>query len=381
MRALILDDGVQRSTLTASRALARTGWVVGVGSPDKGFAAWSRNSSRWHWVPAPADDTDGFVRATNEAIASGRYEIVFGSGDAEILALSYRRDDIDATVPYPHHRTVEYAHDKLMLAHAAAGAGVATPRTVEATEEELAAIEGPVIVKARMHWVPGAVGTPGHMEAMLAPGRAEATRRAAQISVAGGRPLLQDNVEGDLLAYVAMVAPGGSVLAHIQQLADRRWPPLTGVSARAVTTRVDDSLARHVKLLLDDLGWFGLAELQFLRPDGEEPQLVDLNGRFYGSMALALASGINLPAIWANLATGRPFSVPGTARSGTRYQWLEGDLRRSWIERRGGLACDAWNTVVHAPRAAHSIWSASDPWPAIRHSGRLIGRAVRKFAR
>ena len=134
-----------------------------------------------------------------------------------------------------------------------------------------------------------------------------------------------------------LVDRAGSVVARLQQEAEGTWPPHVGASVRARTVPVDEELAAGIDALVRELGWFGLAELQLLAPAGGRPRLIDLNGRFYGSLALALAAGVNLPAIWAALATGRPAPPVTPAALEVRYHWLEGDLRRSRREHTGGL--------------------------------------------
>ncbi len=90
---------------------------------------------------------------------------------------------------------------------------------------------------------------------------------------------------------------------------------LSGASCRAVTVPVDPDLSARAAALFRVLGWFGLAELQFLVPAAGPARLIDLNGRFYGSLALAVRAGANLPASWAALATGRDVK-PATAGAG-----------------------------------------------------------------
>jgi len=140
---------------------------------------------------------------------------------------------------------------------------------------------------------------------------------------------------------------------------------------------VDPEFAGRAAALLAALGWFGLAELQFVVPADGIPRLIDLNGRFYGSLALAVAAGANLPATWAALATGRangPVEAvePVTAVAGVRYCWWEGDLRRALRERRGGMARDLAGTLYAGVGAVHSITRLGDPVPALTQARRLL---------
>jgi hypothetical protein len=142
----------------------------------------------------------------------------------------------------------------------------------------------------------------------------------------------------------------------------------------------DPRLAKAAALLVRALRWSGIAQLQFLRAPGAEPALIDLNGRFYGSMALAQAAGANFAAAWARGVLEGRTPDPGPARVGTRYQWAWGDLRRATQERRGGLARDLLGVAGYAVGAAHSVFATRDPRPTARYL-RVAGAAARRRRR
>ena len=364
MRALVIDQGLDRGSLAAVRALARDGWVVGVGSPFRGLAGSSRAVARWHPVPAAQDGVDRYIDAVAAAVASGGYEVVFTADDIGVLALSRHREEIGAVFPYAPHENVVRALDKLELTRAAARVGLGTPATAEADAEAIAAARWPAVVKPRLHsaLLPGA---PGRLSVQIVDGPADARRAIDGIRRAGVEPVLQELVAGRLMSCHAVLDREGRVVARAQQVSQRVWPAEVGVFVRASTVRVDPALAALVAGLLRDLGWFGLASIQFLQPrDGGAPRLIDLNGRFYGSLALAVASGPSYPAIWARLATGRPVGPVPASRPGVSFQWLKRDLQASLRSdgARGTLAA-----LRCSPGAVHSVWSRNDPWPAIRH--------------
>ncbi|MEO6500465.1 MAG: hypothetical protein ABIQ09_00975 [Jatrophihabitantaceae bacterium] len=114
--------------------------------------------------------------------------------------------------------------------------------------------------------------------------------------------------------------------------------------------------------------------MQFIVPADGIARLIDLNGRFYGSLALAVRAGANLPATWAALATGRwaePVE-PMTAGGGVRYSWWEGDLRRALVERRGGLARDLAGALGAGIGAVHSVGRWRDPAPELARARSLL---------
>ena len=379
MRALIVGSEAARGSLAAARSLTRGGWIVGFGSPNRGLAGGSRATRRIHPVPPP-HDIKVFIKAVNSAIVAGGYEVIFGGGDAEVLALSSMRKSVRGIVPYASHDDVLRALDKLRLMEAADTAGVPFPPSLGTSEDELRTATYPLIVKAGQHWSPDRAAGPARLEAIRVHSPDQAITEIARMREGGGELFVQEVVDGDLLAYTALVDGTGKVIADVQQRADRLWPPGSGVSVRAVTEEVDQSLRDMVRPLFDELNWFGLAQLQFITsPDGTR-YLIDLNGRFYGSLALAVAAGCDFPTAWANLATERPVEI-GEAASGVRYQWFEGDLRRAFAERRGGRLADVLSCFTYARGAAHSIWTWRDPIPALSYSGALTARAVRKMFR
>lgn len=362
VRALILDPGAGRSALAGCRALGRAGWTVGIGAPSPTIAARTRWARSFHPVPPP--HKPGFVEAI---VRAGSFDIVLPAGDAEAVALSAARDDIPAVVPYPAHDVVVRSFDKVAVTEIARRCGLRVPEVGD--HHTL-----PVVVKARTH-------ADGRHEATVATTIEELRSAVERLERAGAEPVVQELVRGDLIAVSVVVDRAGRVVARVHQRAARVWPTGAGVSTRAETMPVDPALARVVDAFVQDLGWFGLAQLQFLVPDDGEPRLVDMNGRLYGSLALADAAGVNLPAWWAATALDTEPPATSTAVVGRRYQWLEGDLRRAVAERRGGVVADVAGTFAYAVRARHSIIDLRDPLPALSHAARLVQRAAHKARR
>ena len=164
-------------------------------------------------------------------------------------------------------------------------------------------------MKAGQHWSPERATGPARVEASAPTRRRKRSARSHDFVTEVADVVVQEVIEGNLLAYTALIDATGKVVADVQQRADRLWPPGSGVSVRAVTEAVDQSLRDAVRPLLRNSKWFGIAQLQFIATPEGDRYLIDLNGRFYGSLALAVAAGCDLPTAWANLATDRPIEI------------------------------------------------------------------------
>jgi predicted ATP-grasp superfamily ATP-dependent carboligase len=353
-----------------------------MGCPTRtGLAGLSRFVRHRHVVPRLAAGTNDFLEAVERVVVEGNYQLVFACSDAEIIALSRERERISARMPYADHETMLGAIDKIRLGHAAKAAGMATPPVASSVAEARERWGADAtIVKESLH---GTLDTTGHIshlapESFTDPTAAE--QRVEEIQAAGGVPVLQPFIAGRLMAFSSVVDGSGQMLARVQQVAERTYPREAGLSVRARTIAIDEELAELVSRLLRVLHWFGLSELQFILPTEGAPVLLDFNGRFYGSLALALAADVNLPDIWARIATGREPSQTGDARPGVRYQWLEGDLRAARECSRGPLR-NACECVRYAMGANGSIWSASDPLPGLLAAGTVLSQAARVAAK
>jgi glycosyltransferase involved in cell wall biosynthesis len=174
----------------------------------------------------------------------------------------------------------------------------------------------------------------------------------------GVRIVVQPVLRGPVHA-VAGVVRDGRVLAWVHQRPRRAWPDALGTSTLIVTTPPEPDLEAHAHALVRDTGHDGVFQAQFM-----EGLLLDLNLRLYGSVSLAAAAGVNLPAL--AVADHVPDGEPLRARPGVRYRWIEGDLRLAWerVRRRPGSAARvAWD-LLPRPGTAHgdaSTWGDLGP--------------------
>ncbi|OMQ16225.1 hypothetical protein A7K94_0203975 [Modestobacter sp. VKM Ac-2676] len=97
------------------------------------------------------------------------------------------------------------------------------------------------MVKCRAHW------RPRHrhehrIEARRYPDAARAADRVALLRDAGLEPVLQQPVDGELMALIGLFSDG-RLHGRVQQRSPRLWPTPTGVSCRAETVPVEEDLA------------------------------------------------------------------------------------------------------------------------------------------
>jgi predicted ATP-grasp superfamily ATP-dependent carboligase len=380
MRALIVDSCEGRGSLAAARALSQAGWTVGVGCPRPwGPLGLSRHVRHRHALPPLAAGAAGFVEAVARVVQERRYELVFPSSDGEVFALSQGRDQLGGALPYAPHETVLAAIGKQGLMSAAARVGLRVP-PMAASAAEAYELWGPrpLVVKEDRHGTFAADGHFVHTAPRMVEDLDAAERQVQEIRASANEPVVQPLIKGRLMAFTSVIDGEGQLRARVQQVSERIYPRSAGLSVRAQTVSVDERLASLARELLQELRWLGLSEMQFILPASGEPALVDFNGRFYGSLALALAAGVNLPDIWGRIALGRPPERVQDARPGVRYHWLEGDLKTAYRSSDGTLR-ELVDCLRYALRSNASIWRPTDPLPGIRVALGVGGQAIARL--
>ena len=121
-------------------------------------------------------------------------------------------------------------------------------------------------------------------------------------------PVIQAYVSGRGKGLFALYDRGTPIawFAH-ERLRDVR-PSGSGSSLRRAIA-LEDRLLAPAARLLNVLRWHGPAMVEFRDDERGAPCLIELNGRFWGSLELAIAAGVNFPTLWLQVLQGAPRST------------------------------------------------------------------------
>jgi protein-tyrosine-phosphatase len=200
-----------------------------------------------------------------------------------------------------------------------------------------------------------------------------------------GGVLLQEYFRGDGVG-VELIADHGE-LRHVFQHRRLHEVPLTGGgSSLRCSEAVTPALRAASAQLMRALGWHGVAMVEFkYNPASGEFRLMEINGRFWGSLPLAIAAGADFPAmLHALMTTGRVGEHP-PSRDGVvcrqlarDIDWLEHVLRKAaprglvTLPGRAQVLRDC--LLVFSPRHHFDVQSLRDPWPGLVDLARIAGR-------
>lgn len=378
-----MTDGESRSALAGCRGLADAGHsVAAYAARLPAPAHWSRSVDRRLSGPDPIDDPEGFLTCLERALYDREYAVLFTASDPAALLVSAARGRLDpfVRVALPPPDVMERCFDKVGLLTAAAEAGLPPPEarictTAEQARNALADLGTPAIVKpSRSAWLEN--------EILHHEGPAVVTRAAELDEPLARFPstFIVQRYVGEPIHSVAGVIQDGRLRAAVCSRYRRTWPPEAGSAAFSEVIPLDRSLRASTEELLRLLGFSGLFELELVPVGHGRLGVIDLNPRLYGSLALALAAGVNLPAIACDLALGRD-AEEAEARAGLRYRWEEADARHL-VAQLGRRRFAAAASVLRPSRhVVHALFRLDDPGPLLARfvaGARAVARRLRR---
>lgn len=395
MARILLTDGEQRSTLAATRSLGRAGHevLVAAASP-KPLAGASRYCRRAFTVPGPGAGGGKFPAALEGIVESEGVEMVIPMTDVSAPAVLALRDRLpELRVPFPDADTYRAVSDKRHLLGVASDLGIPVPRQVEletppGDDPEPAQwrdLRFPLVAKPARSAVEGAAGMEKFGVAVAADD--DALERILGRYPASAYPiLLQEQITGSGLGAFALFHEGEPV-AWFAHRRIREKPPTGGVSVYRESIRLRDDLREHATRLLSHFRWSGVAMVEFKEDTATGiPYLMEVNGRFWGSLQLAVDAGVDFPALLVDRAMGGAVSPTEDYREGIRSRWLWGDVdhllamlrrgrtyRRTHPELPGAMGALGRFLIPWRPGDRFEVLRPGDPAPFVRETAAWFG--------
>ena len=330
-RRVLVTDGEQRAALAVVRSLGRAGWEVHVcSSRSHSLAGASRYCARSHHVSDALTDPHGFLLDLGALVTATEADVLLPISEASLLAVLPNRRGFRCAIPFPAARDFEAICDKSKVLEGARRHGIAVPdQTILEDPDKAAARVGdlrfPVVLKPSRS-VAGEEGARVRAGVSYAMNEADARRAIARIPVNAYPVLVQQQIKGPGFGISVLVS-GGELVAAFAHRRLREKPPSGGVSVLRESIPLDKDLLSRSLAVLADFNWQGVAMVEFkLDTATGIPFLMEINGRLWGSLQLAIDAGVDFPRLLAELAMGGEPTPVLTYKVGVRSRWEWGDV-------------------------------------------------------
>ncbi len=330
---VLVSDGNQRSALALTRALGKKGLSVTVGEcTANSVSAKSKYCRRTIVYPSPAVKRELFQQAILEEVSTRPYQVFFPMTDLVITSILEMREKLArfVKVPLPHEKAYYTATDKSRLLQLAQKLNIPIPKTFFLKQfgrlKEIAKeLSYPVVIKPTYSGMFSSNGWQSlGVEYAFSP--EELLQKYDVVHRKIPFPLIQEKIEGTGYGIFLLVHDG-EVKARFAHRRIREKPPSGGVSVLRESVSLESPMYDYAVELLRSLSWSGVAMVEFkIDAKDHTPKLMEINGRFWGSLQLAVDSGVNFPYLLYKVALGEGVSTTFNYKVGVKTRWLLGDL-------------------------------------------------------
>ena len=342
---VFVTDGDQRPALAITRSLGRRGIRVIVGEERPvSLASSSKHCAGAVTYPSPYRQPDAFERFLVDFAAHESVDVVIPVSDVTTYAAAKLRDALEehCAVAAPSLESFDLAADKWRVLQRASACGIAIPRThlVEGFAGLMAvlpAVTYPAVIKPVRSRTMTSGGWAGAGVAYASSPQEVLHLYRTTDHLAAYPSLVQERIVGPGLG-IFLLCDRGDVRTAFAHRRLREKPPSGGVSVLCESVALDRELLEQAARLLGSLGWHGVAMVEFKQDrQSGRPFLMEVNGRFWGSLQLAIDAGVDFPYLNCQLALRQPLQSGAAYRVGLKSRWLLGDLDHLMLRLRRGV--------------------------------------------
>lgn len=332
LKNVLILDGNTRSALAATRSLGQKGLHVVVGEERKwNLSGQSKYCSETFIYPSPSKNPSEFVEAVSAEAKRRGIGVVFPMTEiSTALVLKHRKQFEESNIPFVSLETFDTLADKRRLMEIAGQLSVRAPQTqvinnVKALEKLYPTLRFPSVLKpyrsqifSKGRWISASVKYANSID--------ELEEIVTERECFREHPfLIQEYIDGRAHGIFALYDRGQPVAFFAHQRL-REKPQTGGVSVLSESVRPHPEAFRMAKAILDHVGWHGVAMVEFKVSTSGIPYLMEVNGRFWGSLQLAIDAGVDFPWLLYQVTLGKRVRQEDEYDVGVRSRWLLGDI-------------------------------------------------------
>jgi predicted ATP-grasp superfamily ATP-dependent carboligase len=374
--SVLVLDANQRSALAVTRSLGRIASysVTTADATPEALAGHSRYSSSYIQSPSPELAPVEYLDWIELLQRTHAFDLIIPVTEitSQLLLMNIERLN-QIRLPFAPYSQVMQLADKGKLIVSAQQLGIPCPESQhfsKASELDSNNILFPIVLKPCLskiftgtHWISTSVRILQTQE--------DLDNILSKDTYLNFSPfMLQSFIPGHGAGIFALYDKGKPVAFFAHERL-REKPPQGGVSVLSQSIPVDPVLKDYATLLLDSVSWHGVAMIEFRVTPNGQAYLMEVNTRFWGSLQLAIDSGVDFPALLAEATrTQQQPAVITSYRIKQKLRWLLGDLDSLYIYLKSNTSLQqkigriAQYLIPHFYRYRHEINRWEDLGPA-----------------
>ncbi|HSJ30227.1 MAG TPA: ATP-grasp domain-containing protein [Longimicrobiales bacterium] len=325
-KRVLVTDGEERSALAVVRSLGAAGHTVFVAAKRRrSLAGSSRFATDCAAAPSPLEQPVAFRTAVRDLIRRWHIDVLLPMSEPALLALLPLRGELGVDLPFPDFDRFRHICDKAAVMDAARRAGIRVPaqHIIEAPSGDALLPDDlafPLVIKPARS-VTGDTASRRKRSVVHVSGPVQLERALASFSADAYPILVQQRVVGPGIGIFVLLRDG-RLDAAFSHRRIREKPPSGGVSVFRESIPLDPDLLDRSLALLREFDWSGVAMVEFkIDQDSGEAFIMEINGRFWGSLQLAIDAGVDFPRLLLE-----PPAQPVLSYRPVRSRWEWGEV-------------------------------------------------------
>ncbi len=299
-RCVLVLDGDQASAYAIVRSLKRHDLdVVTADSRDCCLTSYSKYTQETLRYPSPKEDPSGFIAWLKGLLSCGHYAYVIPVTDDTLQPIANAREELLAFCPIAlaPAEAHEICSNKVATFACAETLGIDVPKSwvVESLADVFhLQLSFPVVVKPSRSVVSNGGQGRCSLNVRYAHDSQELETLVSETVKFG--PVILQEYAGGIGVGVEVLVDQGEVVAAFQHQRLHEWPLTGGGSSYRQSVSLDAVMLDGAKKLMKSIGYHGVAMVEF-KFDAEAGKrwLMEINGRFWGSLPLCVHAGANFP--------------------------------------------------------------------------------------
>jgi len=324
---VLVTDGDALHSLPIVRSLGSKGMKLTVSSQRRVFSLsfYSRFCQKRLVYPDPDKKKEQFIHFLIEELKSTDYDILLPVRSTVTPLVAQHKEELSQYTNFviPSKESMEIANNKEKTFKFAEKIGIPIPRTfypqnMDELEQATKELSFPVVVKAS--YGAGSRGvfyvkTAGDLFSFF--NKYFSSGKYSEAS----RSMVQELIRGTGYGFFSIFDEGEPKAIFMHKRI--REYPITGGPSTMAESYYHPRLKELGLKLLRDLNWNGVAMVEFKQDQKDnEFKLMEINPKFWGSLNLAIASGVDFPYLFCLQAMRQKFEPVFEYKKGVKFRWL-----------------------------------------------------------
>jgi len=332
--SVIVTDGEERVGYNVMKSLGKRGVDITSCSKTKISASSFSKYCNNHFIyPDPSKNTINFLKRIFQEVKKRRYEMLIPVSDFSVIPISKYRNKFQkyTKIPLTTHENILKVYNKIEtlkigMENDIPCPQILFPKNLQKLKEISKDLQYPIVIKPAVsqRWIDNKTK---YQRVEFAYSRNDLVEKYKKMFDRKYPPIIEEYIPGTGYGFFGLYN-NSDLRAFFVHKRIKEFPVGKGASTLRMSVK-NQKVKKFGDKLLKNLDWHGVAMVEF-RMDSRDkkPKLMEVNGRFWGSLNLSISSGVDFPYLLYKMVSEGDIKSVLNYKTGVRSRWLAGDIFR-----------------------------------------------------